>query len=89
VARELAPLVVLPIGLHLEPLNATRSTVFVSAGEPLPVDGRLQVAEVEAAVEREVEAVLAFLCRHGEDAPRHWPGPRGRLPAASALAEAR
>ena len=89
VARELAPLAVLPIGLHVEPLNATRPTVFASAAEPILVDTVLDVAEVEAVVEREVDAVLAFLSRHGEDAPRHWPGPGGRLPAASALAEAR
>lgn len=89
VARELAPLLILPVGLHVEPLNSTRSTVFVSAGELISADGRLEVAEVEAAVEREVDAILAFLSRHGEDAPRHWPGPRGRLPAPSAVAEAR
>jgi 1-acyl-sn-glycerol-3-phosphate acyltransferase len=89
VARELAPLLVLPIGLHVEPLNAIRSTVFVSAGAPILVDDRLDVAEVQVAVEREVDAVLAFLSRHGEDAPRHWPGPRGRLSPSPALAEAR
>jgi 1-acyl-sn-glycerol-3-phosphate acyltransferase len=88
VARELAPLLVVPVGLHVEPLNATRSTVFVSAGAPIPVDDRLDVAALEAAIEGEVDSVLAFLSRHGEDAPRHWPGPRGRLPAASALAVA-
>jgi len=88
-ARELAPLVVLPIGLHVEPLNATRSTVFASAGAPIHMDASLDPAALETAVEREVDAIHAFLARHGEDAPRHWPGPRGRLPAAAAMAEAR
>lgn len=87
-ARELAPLVVLPIGLHVEPLSATRPTVFASAAEPISIDHRLDPADVERAVEREVDSVHAFLCRHGEDAPRHWPGPHGRLPAAPAPAEA-
>jgi 1-acyl-sn-glycerol-3-phosphate acyltransferase len=87
-ARELAPMVVLPVGLHVEPLNATRPTTFASAGEPVPVAGRLDPAEVEAAVQREVDAVLVFLSRHGEDALRHWPGARGRLPTARAPAEA-
>jgi 1-acyl-sn-glycerol-3-phosphate acyltransferase len=86
-ARELAPLHVLPIGLHVEPLSATRPTVFASAGEPLSIDRTLDPADVESAVEREIDAVHAFLSRHGEDASRHWPGPHGRLPAASALAE--
>ena len=87
-ARELAPLVVLPIGLHVEPLSATRPTVFASAAQPMRVDDRLDPADVESVVERELDAIHAFLSRHGEDAPRHWPGPHGRLPAAPAPAEA-
>lgn len=87
-ARELAPLVVLPVALHVEPLNATRATVFASAAEPIPVDGVLGAADVEAAVTHELDALLAFLARHGEDAPRHWPGPTGRLASASSSAMA-
>lgn len=83
VARELAPLQILPIGLHVEPLSATRPTVLASAGEPVRVDGRLDPADVESAVERELDAIHAFLSRHGEDAVRHWPGPHGRLPDAA------
>jgi 1-acyl-sn-glycerol-3-phosphate acyltransferase len=86
-ARELAPLVVLPVGLHVEPLSATRPTVFAAAAEPLFIDRDLDPTDVEIAVEREVDAIHAFLARHGEDAPRHWPGPQGRLPAATAPAE--
>lgn len=76
-ARRLAPLV-LPVGLHLEPLNAAAPTVFVSVGEP--VEGGVDAADLEARVEAEVDAVLAFLSAHGEEAPRAWPGPHGRLP---------
>lgn len=86
-ARELGPMIVLPVGLHVEPLSATRPTVFASAGEPVRVDGRLDPADVEAAVAREVDAIHTFLSRHGEDSPRHWPGPHGRLPAAIEPAE--
>lgn len=88
-ARELAPLVVLPVGLHVEPLNAARPTVFASAAPPFRVDEGLDPAALERGVEGEVDAVLAFLSRHGEDAPRHWPGPLGRLPVAPRPAEAR
>lgn len=86
-ARELAPLVVLPVALHVEPLNATRATVFASVAEPMRVDGALDPADVEAAVTGELDAVLAFLSRHGEDAPRHWPGPQERLPSVRTMAE--
>ncbi|HYR06473.1 MAG TPA: hypothetical protein VEQ60_01815, partial [Longimicrobium sp.] len=87
-ARELGRMVVLPLGLHVEPLSATRPTVFASAGEPIPVDRHLDPADVEHAVECQLDAIHAFLSRHGEDALRHWPGPHGRLPAAIAPAEA-
>jgi 1-acyl-sn-glycerol-3-phosphate acyltransferase len=88
IARELAPMIVLPVGLHVEPLNATRPTVFASAGEPMRVDAYLGPEALEARVEREVDAIHAFLSRHGEAAPRHWPGAHGRLPAARTAEEA-
>ncbi len=87
-ARELAPVVCLPVALHVEPLNDTRATVFASAAPPLRVDGALDPADVESAVAGELDALLAFLSRHGEDAPHHWPGPHGRLPPAETTAEA-
>jgi 1-acyl-sn-glycerol-3-phosphate acyltransferase len=87
-ARELAPLVVIPVALHVEPLSSTRATVFASAAEPIHVRGALSPAELEAAVTAELDALLAFLALHGEDAPAHWPGPRGRLPTAPRMAEA-
>ena len=79
-ARELAPIVVLPVALHVEPLNSTRATVFAAAADPIRPDGRLDPALLEATIEGELDALLAFLARHGEDAPRHWPGSAGRLP---------
>lgn len=82
-ARELAPLCVLPVALHVEPLNATRSTTFAAAAPPMWIDASLEPAAIEHAVTAELDALLAFLSRHGEDAPRHWPGPHGRLPRAS------
>jgi 1-acyl-sn-glycerol-3-phosphate acyltransferase len=86
-ARELAPVVVLPVALHVEPLNATRATVFASVAEPIRVDGALRPSQVEAAVTAELDVLLAFLARHGEDAPKHWPGPHGRVPGVRRMAE--
>jgi len=81
-ARALSPCVVLPVAIHHEPLAAPAPTVFVSAGEPVRVgDGDLDAAALEAAVEAESDRILDFLARHGEDAPRRWPGPFDRLGA--------
>lgn len=76
-ARRLSP-VVLPVAIHLEPLAAAAPTFFVSVGEP--VEGAVEARVLEARVEAELDAILAFLAAHGEDAHRAWPGPHGRLP---------
>jgi 1-acyl-sn-glycerol-3-phosphate acyltransferase len=82
-ARAVSPCVVLPLAIHHEPLTASAPTVFVSAGEPVWVgDGeRPDAVLLEGAVEAESDRILDFLSRHGEDAPRHWPDPFGRLDA--------
>lgn len=77
--RHLSP-VVLPVAIHAEPLAAPGPAFFVAVGEP--VEGAATAAVLEARVEAELDALHAFLAVHGEEAPRAWPGPRGRLPRA-------
>jgi 1-acyl-sn-glycerol-3-phosphate acyltransferase len=71
VAR-LAPVIVLPVGLHLEHLNRPGPAAFVSVGPPQVARHPLGTAELEAAVGTEVSAILACTRQHGEDAARHW-----------------
>jgi 1-acyl-sn-glycerol-3-phosphate acyltransferase len=71
---------VLPVGLHLEPLNRIAPTAFVSIGEVLP--STASVARIEAEVEEELDRILSFLSLHGEAAPGAWPAPHDRLAAA-------
>ena len=67
------PAVVLAVGLHLEPLNQTKPSAFVSVGAPVVAgDDIAQVAE--AAVTDELDRIQQLLHTHGEDAPPHWPG---------------
>ena len=89
-ARAASPCVVLPVAIHHEPLTAAAPTVFVSAGEPLGVgDGeRLDASMLECAVEAESDRIHDFLSLHGEDAPRHWPDPFGRLDVPSSTRRA-
>lgn len=74
--------VVLPVGLHFEPLNHVAPTAFVAAGQLLP--GPVEVREVERAVEGRLDAILAHLAAHGEDAAERWPGPALDLEAETA-----
>jgi 1-acyl-sn-glycerol-3-phosphate acyltransferase len=82
-ARRLAPVTLLPVAIHLEPLTAPAPTAFLSAGAPLLCTTGAPAAEyLERAVEAELDALRAFLAVHGEAAAGAWPGPYGRLPAA-------
>lgn len=80
-ARVLAPATVLPVGLHLEPLNDHRLAAFVSVGTPLAVEegAPLALDEVERGIAAALERTYALLARHGEATPRHWPGDSGAL----------
>lgn len=78
---------VLPIGIHLEPLNRVSPTCFVSVGEPLR--GPQPVGRLEEAVTEELNTIHGHLALYGEAAERHWPAaaeplPRSRLPSDAA-----
>ncbi len=71
-AGHLAPVVVLPVGLHLEPLTRPGPAAFVSVGRPLVVRSAADLHAIEERVTAEVDAILAFTRRHGENAARAW-----------------
>jgi 1-acyl-sn-glycerol-3-phosphate acyltransferase len=81
VARALAPVVVLPVGIHIEPLGSPRPSAFTYGGDPRSVEQEPSTADaLEAAVQETLDEVIAFLHARGEDALDAWPGPHGRLP---------
>ncbi len=81
VARALAPVIVLPVGLHLEPGQHPASTAFISVGPPLFVEaGSLEPSALERAVREELDAILGFLALHGEASEECWPQAREPLP---------
>jgi 1-acyl-sn-glycerol-3-phosphate acyltransferase len=82
VAESLAPVAVLPLGIHLESGNQAAPAAFVSMGEVTEGPGTLSVDALEEAVEGELDAIHHFLATHGEDAEDRWPGPGDRLPRA-------
>ena len=78
--------VALPVAIHVEPLTDVAPTVFVSIGQPVGADAGAGL--LERCVERELDAVLAFLATHGEEAGERWPTagtgsllPRGDSPS--------
>ncbi|MEZ4414491.1 MAG: lysophospholipid acyltransferase family protein [Gemmatimonadota bacterium] len=71
IARALVDPIILPVGLHLEPLNHPRPTAFVVCGPPVP-DGRTPSAEeLEDHVTRGLDRFLARIDEAGE----HWSDP--------------
>lgn len=79
IAAALAPVAIVPIAIHLEPLTGVTPHAFVLIGEPIvQAEGAVPVARVEAAVAATLDRLLAFLHRAGEDAVREWRGERWR-----------
>ena len=72
-ARQLRPLTVLPVALHLEPLTAAAPTAFLSAGPAIDCDGWVPSPRwLEARVEEALDGILHHLAAHGEDAAVAW-----------------
>lgn len=79
-ANVLAPAIILPVGLHLEPSNKPGLAAYISIGSPLDVDDAVpDVSEVEARVAAALDAIHAALSTYGEAAPLYWGNqPAGR-----------
>ena len=76
-ARVLQPVVLLPVGLHLESLNRPSPSAFVWVGTPLVfAGGAAGVEEAEQQVALALDAIFDLLQAHGEAMPSHWPGVR-------------
>lgn len=79
-ASLLAPVTVVPVAVHLEPLNRAAPTAFVSIGPAFVAQRRPEPATLERAVEAELDAIRHFLDANGEHAARLWPGTDAHLP---------
>lgn len=71
--------VVLPVGIHIEPLNRASPRAFVSVGDPIASGMRPTAGHLERAIETELDWILEFLDEHGEDAASRWPQEGSRL----------
>lgn len=67
--RALAPAVILPLAIHVEPLRKLKPSVFVAAGRPLKVDRPAPMhLLLQDLVQAQLDRIHAFLSEHGEDA---------------------
>lgn len=72
-ASLLAPISILPVAIHIEPLNRARPTAFVALGRPVEVAaGRPDLGEIERAVTAGLDQIRTFLEEHGEGAVDRW-----------------
>lgn len=79
-AHALAPVIAIPVAIHIEPMTAAAPTAFVSLGEPLRAAQAYRGhAFLEREVERNLDRLLAFLATHGEDALAAWPVPESTI----------
>jgi 1-acyl-sn-glycerol-3-phosphate acyltransferase len=67
-----SPCWIVPVGLHIEPLNRSAPTAFIAPGPALAAPGTaVGATQLEAAVTARLDAVSALLHEHGEAAVRH------------------
>ena len=84
-ARRLGPLTIIPVALHIEPLNGMAPTAFVRVGEPeLAPNGLVSASALQERVSGLLDSTLAILSIHGENSTRVWEG-SGIEPAAREL----
>lgn len=82
IRRVLSGSWVLPVGIHLAPGARPGQEAWISAGPPVhPGDAHGgNPGTVEARVTAELDAILHFLARWGEEAAARWPPEEDRLP---------
>jgi hypothetical protein len=86
-ARNLPDAAILPVAIHIEPLNRITPTAFLSAARPVePGSSASGASHLESAVTAELDRILDFLTEHGESAPEAWPSRYDRLPLTVVLA---
>jgi hypothetical protein len=68
--KAIGDVVVIPVGIHIEPLNHAAPSAFVYAGKPLADIDAVSARPVERLVEGELDRILQLLMQHGEDAGR-------------------
>jgi 1-acyl-sn-glycerol-3-phosphate acyltransferase len=67
IAQAMAPVNVVPIGIHVEPLCARHPKAFLAVGESFVHEsGRLNVEEVEQSLTKTLDDLLFRLAKHGE-----------------------
>lgn len=72
-AHHLAPLTIIPIAIHIEPLVNAAPTAFVLAGAPQFTDfGPVSAVALECEITRLLDASLATLSVSGEKADVSW-----------------
>jgi len=67
IAQAMAPVNVVPIGIHVEPLCAREPKAFLAVGESFVHQaGRLNVKQVEQSLTATLDDLLSRLAKHGE-----------------------
>ena len=59
--------VVLPVAIHIEPLNRIAPAAFVRAGEPMPARDDLTASLIERHVQHELDDLLTLMKNYGEE----------------------
>ena len=68
VAAAMAPVTILPIGIHIEPMCDRRPQAFLTVGNPMAhISGSLDIEPVEAELTRVLDELLKLLSAKGDN----------------------
>ncbi|MEO8946020.1 MAG: 1-acyl-sn-glycerol-3-phosphate acyltransferase [Gemmatimonadaceae bacterium] len=92
--RAIAPVAVVPVAIHIEPIVSAAPTAFISVGAPIHCVDSIDHLLLQRHIQDMLDATYAFLSEHGENSVAAWPQFSGQtvrsapvtLPDATVLA---
>ncbi len=65
-AEILAPITLLPIAIHMEPMGKLSPSYFISIGKPILIEYRPLINDLQNIIEDQLNEIQSTLCEYGE-----------------------
>ncbi|MEO7040992.1 MAG: 1-acyl-sn-glycerol-3-phosphate acyltransferase [Gemmatimonadaceae bacterium] len=72
-ARAIAPVTIVPVAIHIEPIVSLAPTAFISLGAPIRCVDAIDHLLLERQIQHMLDATYVFLAEHGETSVAAWP----------------
>lgn len=72
-ARAIAPVTIVPVAIHIEPLVSPAPTAFIAVGAPIHCADSIDHLMLQRQIHHMLDTTYAFLAEHGESSVDAWP----------------